>query len=193
MPALLAGGLAMAAVVLLAVLWPRATATPPANPPDALATPAAPPAAEVIIAFAKPDVKLSASALTWRAGATNPFITDIAPAFEAYRGDDYAKAAAMFEQLLVKYPNAIELLFYRGASLLLAGNAAAAIAPLDAAARVGDPAFNDDAAWSLAVARQHAGSRDAGAFEALCRGGGAYAERACAAATRLRAASSPQP
>ena len=194
-PAVIAGGLALAATVILAVMWPRPAeqpAPPVAAAPAAPGTPAQPVA---LIAFAKPDVKLSASALTWRAGAANPFMTDIAPAFEAYRSDDYPKAATMFEQLLVKYPNSIELLFYRGVSLMLAGNDAGAIAPLEAAAKVADTTFADDVAWFLAVARQHAGNKDANTFEQLCRGRSSYADASCAAAKQLGASatSSPQP
>jgi len=187
-PAMIAGGLALAATLLLAILWPRPEERP-ASP--VAAAPAAPAQPVTTIAFAKPDVKLSASALTWRTGAVNPFMTDIAPAFEAYRANDYDTAAAMFDKLLVKYPNAIELLFYRGASLMLLGHDAAAIAPLEAAARVADATFAGDVAWFLAVARQHTGNQDAGRFEELCRGRSSYADAACAAAKQLGSTTTP--
>jgi hypothetical protein len=43
---------------------------------------------------------------------------------------------------------------------MLAGNDAAAIAPLEAADRLNDVTFAEDVARALAVARQRAGQRD---------------------------------
>jgi hypothetical protein len=187
-PAMIYSGLAAAATLLVAVmLRDRAPVAPASAGPPAPASP--PAAAPVRIAFAKPDVRLSASALTWRGDPTaNPFLRDLAPAFDAYRASDYARAVAAFDRLAAVYPDAIEVRFYQGVSRLLAGDAAGAIAPLEAAARVGNTAFADDVAWSLAVARQHAGAPGARErLAGLCRGRSPHAAEACAAVTAIDA------
>jgi hypothetical protein len=150
-------------------------------------TPAARSAAPVQIGYTKPDVKLSPSALTWRGDASaNPFVRDLAPAFDAYRAGDYARAVAAFDRLSAAYPGAIEVLFYQGVSRMLAGNDEGAIAPLEAAARIGNATFADDVSWFLAVARQRSGKADARErFAALCRGHGAHAAAACSAVAQL--------
>lgn len=195
MPAMMFGGLALAATVLIAVLIPREDPTAPVTPVDAppatvVAPPPAPPPPQ--IAFAAPEIKLSPSALTWRDAGENPFVQDLAPAFTAYRAADYARAAAAFDAVTPKYPDAIEVRFYGGVSHLLAGDDARAIDALQAAARLKSTTFADDVAWFLAVARQRAGHQDAAAFAAVCRGQSAYAAAACAAVTQLTSASRPQ-
>ncbi len=193
---LIVGGLALAATVLVAVVVSRpdqdAAIVPREAPPAA--TPSAP-RPEPVITYTKPDVKLSPSALTWRgAPDANPFLRDLAPAFRAYRAGDYVSAAAEFEQLATVYPDAIEVRFYEGVSLMLGGNHRAAIRPLEAAARLKSGTFADDVTWFLAVARQRAGHAEArDNFAALCRGTSSHAAAACAAVTQLDAApSSPR-
>jgi hypothetical protein len=200
-PAMLLGGLAVAATLLIAVVVSRphtdtvavpgvATPSREEKPPSVASTPAAPSRPAVQIAYSKPEVKLSPSALTWRGDASaNPFLRDLAPAFEAYRAGDYASAGAAFDRLSTVYPDAVEVLFYQGVSRMLAGNDAGAIAPLEAAARLGNATFADDVSWFLAVARQRSGRPDARAgFADLCRGKGHYAAAACAAVAQLDAA-----
>ena len=198
-PALAMGGLALAASLLVAVVVSRPRTTAVVGP-DAAPTPAGQPAVvpsaprpRVEISYAKPDVKLSPSALTWRGDAsTKPFIDAVAPAFDAYRAGDYAKAVAAFDQLSTAYPASVEVLFYQGVSRMLAGNDAAAVAPLHAAARLNSSTFAEDIEWFLAVARARSGDPGAAAtFDTLCKGGGAHASEACAAAAQLRSASRP--
>jgi tetratricopeptide (TPR) repeat protein len=191
-PAFVVGGLALAATVLIAVVVSRPgpdTLTAPTAAPPASARAAAAP-----IGYTKPDVKLSPSALTWRADASsNPFLRDLAPAFDAYRAGDYARAVAEFDRLAGVYPESIEVLFYQGVSRMLAGNEAGAIAPLEAAARLRNETFADDVSWFLAVAQERSGRPAARAkFEELCRGQGPYAARACQAVAQ-RDASTPAP
>jgi hypothetical protein len=95
MPAMVIGGLALAATVLIAVLVPRsqpgptAVAVDPAPPTTPPADPLPPPPpAPPLVAFTAPEIKLSPAALTWRDGAENPFVQDLAPAFAAYRAAD---------------------------------------------------------------------------------------------------------
>jgi hypothetical protein len=191
------GGLALAATLLLAVLVPRSRQGALVAPdPSALSsdttgaigvTPRAPSPRSVQIGFDKPPVKFSPAALTWRGDApVNPFVRDMAPAFDAYRAGDYAGAAAAFDSLSAVYPSSIEVLFYQGVTRMLAGNDEGAIAPLEAAARLDNPAFADEVAWFLAVAQQRSGKADAPAtFAALCRGRGPHAAAACTAAAQL--------
>jgi len=188
------GGLAVAATVIIAVMV-RDRAPAPAPPPAPVGTvasatnPPPPSAAPVLIAFSKPEVRLSPSALTWRGDpSANPFLRDLAPALDAYRADDYARAVAAFDRLASVYPDAIEVRFYLGVSRLLAGDAAGAIAPLDAAARLGNATFAEDVSWYLAVAQQRSGRAEArDRFARLCRGRGPHAAAACAALTALGA------
>jgi hypothetical protein len=190
-------GLAAAAVLVLAVVIMRpdrdtvavAPSAPESAAPPAVTVAPPSPMSPVKIAFAKPDVQLSASALTWRGDpSANPFLRDLAPAFDAYRASDYPRAVAQFDRLATVYPDAIEVRFYQGVSRLLAGDAAGAIAPLEAAARIRNATFADEVSWSLAVAQQQAGRPEArNRFADLCRGRSAHAADACAALTALGA------
>ena len=192
-PALMMGGLALAASLLVAVVVSRPRTQTVVEPAAVPTRSEQPPVAErpkFEISYAKPEVKLSPAALTWRgSGAVNPLMEAIAPAFDAYRAGDYAKAVAAFDQLSTAYPTSIEVLFYQGVSRMLAGNDAAAIAPLQAAARLRSATFAEDVEWFLAVARARSGDADAAVtFDALCGGGGAHASEACTAAAQLRSA-----
>jgi hypothetical protein len=187
-PVMLFGGLAAAATLLIAVVVSRPQPEDAGvEPPRTVDT--APPPAPIRIAFDKPPVKLSPAALTWRGAASdNPFVRDLAPAFDAYRAGDYEKAGAAFDRLSARYPDAVEVRFYQGVTRMLAGDDTGAIAPLEAAARVDDVTFKDDVPWFLAVARQRAGTPDARAGLAdLCRGTGPHAAAACAAVAQLDA------
>ena len=165
---------------------PRATPGPRRRAAATGRTPAPAPSAPVRIAFVKPEVKLSASALTWRGDpSANPFLRDLAPAFDAYRASDYARAVAAFDRLATVYPDSIDVRFYQGVSRMLAGDEAGAIAPLEAAARIGDT-FADDVSWFLAVALQRSGRPEArGRLVELCRGRSLHAAAACAAVTQI--------
>lgn len=190
-PSLALGGFALAATVLMAVMVSRSGRDTVVTPDDAPQVATATPTAPLKLAYAKPEVKLSPSALAWRGDASaNPFVRDLAPAFAAYRADDYPKAVAEFDRLSAVYPESIEVLFYQGVSRMLAGHDAGAIAPLEAAARLGSTTFADDVSWYLAVAGQRSGRPDARArFADLCGGKSTYAAAACTAAAQL--ASSP--
>ncbi|MBY0496962.1 MAG: hypothetical protein K2Y23_22365 [Cyanobacteria bacterium] len=203
-PAIAIGGLALAATVLMAVMVPRPGRETAVAPNAAPAPPGVQPAIvdnapiakpdRFRLAYAKPDVKLSPSALAWRGdAAANPFLRELAPAFEAYRAGDYPRAVAVFDRLSAVYPESIEVLFYQGVSQMLAGNDAAAIGPLEAASRLRNTTFADDVAWYLAIAQQRSGTANARArLVALCRDPGVHAPAACAAVAQLDA-SSPAP
>lgn len=194
---------ALAASVLLAVSISRSpapTAAPEpgpqaAAPSPAATAPAAPAAAPTLLAFSKPDLKLTAAALTWRgAPAENPFLLNLKPAVDAYRDGDYVQADERFTALALQYPESVEVLFFQGVTRMLRDDFAGAVAPLTAAHRLGEPTFVNDAAWYLAVAEQRSGrAADARArLEELCAGTSAFKDRACAARQQLEEGS-PRP
>jgi hypothetical protein len=196
-PAIAIGGLAIAATVLIAVMVSSPASDMALVPDEAPASPiaqATPDSSVPRITFAKPEIKLSPSALAWRGDASaNPFVRDLAPAIEAYRAGDHAQAVTAFDRLAASYPDSIEVLFYQGVSRMLAGDDAGAVAPLEAAARLNNTTFADDVAWYLAVARQRSGRSEVRAtFEELCRGQGAYAASACAAVQQLDSSAVPK-
>lgn len=159
-----------------------AVAPPPTTPPFELA-------------IDKPEVKLSAAALTWRgrSGDDNQLLSDAREAFDAYRRGDYALAARAFTTLQSRYPESVEMAFYLGVSHLLQGEAEAAIRALEEAEALGVPEFADDIAWYRALAEHRAG-KSPGAearLASICRQAGSRSAQACEALERLRAASRP--
>lgn len=196
------GGLALAATAFVALVVPLLRTASMAQRDAAPQTAAAPvasvtatPAPPVQIGYDKPPIKLSSSALTWRGSATaKPFVEVLAPAFDAYRAGRYPEAVAEFDRLSVLYPDSIDVLFYQGVSRMLAGRDAAAVAPLEAAARVRSVTFDDDVAWFLAVARQRSGDPVArAAIASICQGHGSHAATACAAAKQLDSSTTSAP
>jgi len=158
------------------------------RPPVAVAPPAAAP--PLLLAFNKPDVRLSAAALTWR-GATsdNQLLADLKPALDAYRQNDYETTNRLLTPLATQYSNAVEVHFYQGISRLFLNDAAGAVNSFAAAEQVADDTFIDDVSWYRAVAEQRAGNvTDARTrLESLCHAGSA-SQRACAALEQLDAA-----
>jgi hypothetical protein len=154
-----------------------AVATPPAAAPPVFYLP-----------LDKPDAKVSPGTLRYRSAATeNPLLTDLKPAFDAFRGGDYAAADQAFSALAVRYPKAVEVFFYQGVSRLLLNNPTGAIASLTSAEKVADAAFAWDVAWYRAVAEERAGNL-AGArtrLATLCKRADTRAPQACEALTRI--------
>jgi TolA-binding protein len=182
---------AAAAIAIIVIALPRSRTTPPAAPAVAPAAPEAtvarnePPRVE--LPFDKPDVKLSVAALTWRGPTGSTLVDDLAPALDAYRQADYARAAQALERVEQRYPASIEAPFYRGISLLFLNDPAGAIAELQKAERVNDTTFAPDVAWYLAVAEQRSGNAAAARtrLEPLCRKTGPRSGAACDAIKKL--------
>lgn len=152
-----------ATLAIVTVLWTswRSTAPPaigPQPPPQATVARAEPPISELI---RKPDVRLSVAALTWRGQAASTLVDDLAPALEAFRQSDYARAAKTLEALEPRYPDVFDLPYYRGLSLLFLNDADGALPELQKAARLADSTFASDVAGYLAVAQQRAGKSGA--------------------------------
>jgi hypothetical protein len=192
-PVLLAS--AVAAAVVIAWLFVR-PATTPDVPISSEAVPQTTPVPPFQLAFAKPDVRLSMAALTWRGGGSdNPLLADLKPALDAYRQGDYAAAERELVSLAAKYPNTTEILFYQGISRLYLDDARGAVASLSAAEAVADATFLGDVRYYLAVAAQRAGNTNEARtqLDAICRENAPDAARACASLSELESATSTKP
>jgi Flp pilus assembly protein TadD len=142
----------------------------------------------MVLALAKPELKLSFAALQWRGSAgDNPLITDLAPGFDAFRRDDFAEAARQLEPLERKHPASVEVFFYLGVAKLMQNDLPGARRALGTALGVADQAFAPDVAWYLAVAEERSGNPASARtrLDRLCRDGGARAADACEGARRL--------
>jgi hypothetical protein len=179
----LAASLAMA-VYLPA--WRGVPASFPAGPVASAGPTTEPPV--MVLALAKPELKLSFAALQWRGSAgDNPLITDLAPGFDAFRRDDFAEAARQLEPLERKHPASVEVFFYLGVAKLMQNDLPGARRALGTALGVADQAFAPDVAWYLAVAEERSGNPASARtrLDRLCRDGGARAADACEGARRL--------
>jgi hypothetical protein len=183
---------AAAVLILMVAIFRRGE---PARPSDrTLPTPetqvaSATPVAEFMLPLDKPDVKLTASALVLRSdGRGGTFVDEIAPALNAYRGNDYVAAERQFAALETRYPKSVEVAFYRAIARLFLNDGPGAIQSLQAARRLDDDTFAPEIAWYLAVAHQRAGqpSRARVELDALCKGPSSYASRACEAAQKIK-------
>jgi hypothetical protein len=193
--ALITPAIAVGVLAIWFVLYgpDRTMSQPIATLPVALAPSAdAPP---FRLSLSKPDVRLSAAALS-RRGATNDnqLLADLEPALDAYRQNDYAVADRLLTSLERQYPNAVEVHFYQGISRLFLAEPALAIESFDAAEKVADDTFIADILWYRAIAEQHAGNNaEARArLESLCHGS-RVPERSCAALEQLNAAVASRP
>lgn len=190
-PAFLGAALAASVVAGLWINRPG-PALPPSAPPRATVADAAPPPAPLFqLPLEKPDVKLSAAALTWRGAAGQKgLLADLEPALEAYGRSDYAAAERELSALSSRYPRSVEVLFYQGVTRLFLNDVSGAIAALTAAERVADGSFAPDVAWYRALAEQRAGnvSEARARLDSLCRGTSERASRACEAVKQLDSA-----
>lgn len=204
-----AGGLAVAAALILAVFvvtgrsgslprLPAESAAPasevtarsgaPAPVPNAPVTPASPATSETTLAFARAEIKLSAAALTWRGAAeANPYLQALKPALDAYRDGRDEEADRLFAALAGRFPAAVEVAYFHGVTRMLLGDFGGAVPLLARAVALDDVQFTEDATWYLAVAEHNAGRHDAARvrLQRLCRESGARRAEACAAVDRL--------
>jgi TolA-binding protein len=183
-----------AAAGLVATVWittresgPQPT---PAQPEATVAV--APPAPAFELPLDKPEIKLSVAALTWRGASTeNPFLSDLKPAIDAFRGSDYEAADRAFSTLATKYPDSPDVLFYHGVTRLFLKDAPGAIQMLARAERAADRTFAVDIVWYRAVAEQRAGNPAAARerLAGLCAQPGERSAAACDALKKIEAPS----
>ena len=182
-----------ALVVLAVVIVQRFRAAPPAPATASVAEATPPPTSAVAqfqIPLQKPELKLSPRSLTYRGDASNDdFALRIKPGFDAYRNDDYSRAAVELGTLATGYPQSVEVFFYQGVSRLFLNDLAGADMALSAADRIGDSSFASEIAWYRAVVDERTGRRaDAQArLAALCQHGDQrWRAAACEAADKLK-------
>lgn len=182
-----------AAVVVLAAGVSLIYFTRPAAPvapvaPVARVARVAPVAPAFAITFDKPPVRVSpAHALTFRGANAGTFLAELKAALDPYERGDYAAAAQSLTALRAKYRDVAEPALYEGLSLLLSGDAANAIEPLEHARDLVDVGQLEDVTWYLAAAYERAGrTADAQRFaQAVCNLKARRSEAACQAAANL--------
>lgn len=156
----------------------QAPSVPATQPPAPVTKPET-----FLLPLERPDVRVSLRALTWRGSErTNPVLSALRPALDAFRAGDYRLADREFSTVNERYPNLVEVALYQGISLLFLGDIAGATASLHAAEKINDDAFKNDVAWYLAIAEERGGNLDAARarLNALCADGSGDA-RACTA------------
>ena len=133
-------------------------ATGPVAEAPAPVTPVAPPTPTFLVPLERPDVRISLRAMTWRGqGPDNPVLVALKPALEAFRAGNYAVADKEFSVVAARYPDLIEVALYQGVARLFLNDWSGALDRLNRAQALDDPAFADDVAWFLAVARERSG------------------------------------
>jgi hypothetical protein len=189
---------AVAAGVLIATaVWSRRTVPGPSiegvTPPDSAAVSPAP---VFHLPLEKPDLKVSTSALGWRGPqGENTLLSDLKPAFDAFRADDYPRADREFSALSVKYPRSVEVALYHGVARLFVGNVTGALASLTAAEGLAESDMAWDVTWYRAVAEERAGNPGAARarLAGLCAQPDPRATIACDALKRLPGGRAPAP
>ena len=189
--ALITPAIAVAVLAIWFVMYrPDQTISQPIVTPPVAVVPAPAEALPFRLALTKPDVRLSAAALTWRGAANdNQLLADLKPALDAYRQSDYETVDRLLTPLATQYPSAVEVPFYQGLARLFLARPALAIDSFATAEKVADDTFIADIMWYRAVAEQHAGNTvEARArLESLCHASRSP-ERACAVLEQLNAA-----
>lgn len=168
---------------------------PPTAAPPAVVTPAivpAPVAPTFAMTLDKAVVKLSPRAFTYRGDVDGgDFVSQLKPALDAYRQDEYQRANDAFTALARTYPQAVEIPFYQGISRLFLNDITGAdtsLAAADQLDRDADLSFAPDIAWYRAIVDERLGrTADARAtLASLCRQVNARQTQACEAAERLK-------
>jgi hypothetical protein len=155
------------------------------------------PPPEYVLALAPPSIVLPESALVTRGTGADPYVAALKSGFDPLRRGEYAEAARRFDEVASAYTDRAHGLFYSGVSRLLAGRAADAVQPLEAAVRAGgsDAWLAAESSWYLAVALERTGRRTAAAeaLSPVCAGAGVRKDAACNALRRLKESGQPRP
>lgn len=187
-------GLAAAAAVVLAAGGVY-LALKPAQRIDlpAVSSPRVPAVAQVapenVLALAAPAIELPPESLTLRSESRDAYAAALERALEYFSRGDYATSAARLERVARRYPAKSHAQFYLGAALLLRGDAAPAIVPLERARKLSGrgASLYPEATWYLAVALERSG-RGAEALDPLvdlCGEGGPRSQQGCDGLSRL--------
>ncbi len=147
------------------------------------------PARTYALALEKPPVDLPPDALVLRGSTPEPYVAALASALQPWRADRFDEAARRFLGVTRNFPGRARGHYYLGASLLMDGRAAEAIAPLERARTLAtDGTLRDSAAWYLAVAFERSGRASLAVQElaSICDGDGPRRADACRGLERLR-------
>jgi tetratricopeptide (TPR) repeat protein len=129
-------------------------------------------------------VRMPLSSLIWRGEdkGADAYPSMLAKALEPYRANRYEDAAAALQRVVDRFPRRAEGHFYLGVSLLLAGRAGDAVAPLEKAMADGESAVSAEVKWYLAAALQNSGrvTEAQSVLRSVCSAAGAHREEACA-------------
>ena len=172
------------------MLWRQRPASPsPSNPEAQIAVANPPPAPSYLLPLDKPQIKVSAAALTFRGpSGENRLLADLKSALDALRMDDYQAAARELTRLGDAYPLSVEVPYYLGVSRLFLNDPPGALAALARAESLADSSFEPDIAWYQAVASERAGQRDVARarLAALCKQLTPRSPDACVAEQNLK-------
>jgi len=180
------GALAAAAIALF--VWVRLHQSPsPTVTPVAVVKPMPKPDVSMLLQWEKLPIKLQAqSILVFRGSPRNAqekYASELTVAMTYYRDDKFTEARERLQGVVRDFPKGVEGQLYLGISELKLEQNSDAIAPLQAAQKLGPEQYRDDATWYLALAYLRTGDLQSGRTELqkLCRGKSTYSDRACAA------------
>jgi len=186
------GALAAAGIALF--VWVRSHQTPsPVSSAVAVVQPGPKRDPAKVLQWEKLPIKLQAqSILVWRGrprNAQEKYAVELTAALAFYRDDKFAEASDRLLGVVKEFPKGVEGQLYLGISELKLEQNADAIAPLQAAQKLGPQQYRDDASWYLALAYLRTGDLQNGraALQKLCGRKNDYAAQACAADRTLAA------
>lgn len=186
----LAAAAALAIVAGAAYVATRVERIPAPPVHSVSVAPARTPPRVAVLALAAPAIELPPESLALRSGARNRYAAALERALAYYKRGDYAVAAARLERVVRAHPDRPHAHFYLGAALLMRGDAAAAVRPLERARTLGGPGASlyPEATWYLAVAleRSERVPEALHPLSQLCGNRGPRGEQACQGLTRLR-------
>jgi len=180
------GALAAAAIVLFIELRPHQT-QPAVSPQVAVVQPAPKHDPAKVLQWEKLPIKLQAqSILVFRGSPRNAqekYASELTAALVYYRDDKFTEARERLRGVVKDFPKGVEGQLYLGISELKLEQNSDAIAPLQAAQKLGPEQYRDDATWYLALAYLRTGDLQSGrtGLQKLCGGKSVYSDRACAA------------
>ena len=140
---------------------------------------------QFVLPLDAPFIDLPKAPIVLRGGKMDPFGAALLNAAAPLHERDYRTAAARMTGLRREYPDRPHPVYYQGISLLLSGQPADAIEPLEQARRLSDSqsSIYIDASWYLAVALERVGRRSEAVtiLTEMCGHAGARDEQACLA------------
>ena len=180
---------ALAVAVIAVFVWIRLHPTNVPAPPAVTVVPSGPNLkAQTPLEWEKLSIQLQAqSILVWRGTPRTKqekYASALASALTYYRDDNFAEAGKRLAKVAKDFPQGVEGQLYLGVTDLKLEQNSEALAPLQAAQRLGPEQFGDNATWYLALAYARTGDTLAARLELeeLCSRKSRFSARACDAA-----------